>query len=36
LFSAEPEPGRTIGFGDHMGAPAWQDVPANIAACCAG
>jgi len=27
LFLAEPEPGRTIGFGDHMGAPAWQDVP---------
>jgi len=27
LFLAEREPGRTIGFGDHMGAPAWQDVP---------
>ena len=27
LFLAEPEAGRTIGFGDHLGAPAWQDVP---------
>ncbi len=27
LFLAEPEAGRTIGFGDHMGTPAWQDVP---------
>ncbi len=27
LFLAEAEPGRTIGFGDHLGAPAWQDVP---------
>ena len=27
LFLAEPEPGRTVGFGDHLGAPAWQEVP---------
>jgi len=27
LFLAEPEAGRTIGFGDHLGAPCWQDVP---------
>jgi benzoyl-CoA 2,3-dioxygenase component B len=27
LFLAESEPGRTIGFGDHLGAPAWPDVP---------
>jgi len=27
LFLAEPDADRTIGFGDHMGAPAWQDVP---------
>src|SRR5262244_1842322 len=27
IFLAEPEAGRTIGFGDHMGAPAWQEVP---------
>jgi len=27
IFLAEPEPGRLIGFGDHKGSPAWQDVP---------
>jgi benzoyl-CoA 2,3-dioxygenase component B len=27
IFLAEPEPGRTIAFGDHKGEPAWQDVP---------
>ena len=27
IFLAEPEPGRTIGFGAHRGQPAWQDVP---------
>jgi len=27
IFLAEPEPGRTIGFGDHQGQPAWQEVP---------
>src|SRR5437867_385261 len=27
IFLAEPEPGRLIGFGDHKGKPAWQDVP---------
>ena len=27
LFLAEAEPGRSIGFGDHLGAPAWPDVP---------
>ncbi len=27
IFLAEPEPGRTINFGDHKGAPAWQEVP---------
>jgi benzoyl-CoA 2,3-dioxygenase component B len=27
IFLAEPEPGRTIGFGDDMGKPAWQQVP---------
>ena len=27
IFLAEPEPGRTIGFGDHKGAPVWQEVP---------
>ncbi|MGH6967475.1 MAG: benzoyl-CoA 2,3-epoxidase subunit BoxB [Stellaceae bacterium] len=27
IFLAEPEPDRTIGFGDVMGASAWQKVP---------
>ena len=27
IFLAEPEPGRAINFGDHKGAPAWQEVP---------
>jgi len=27
IFLAEPEPARRIGFGDHLGAPAWQEVP---------
>jgi benzoyl-CoA 2,3-dioxygenase component B len=27
IFLADPEPGRTIGFGDEMGKPVWQDVP---------
>src|SRR5207247_1732105 len=27
IFLAEPEPNRTIAFGDHKGEPAWQDVP---------
>ena len=27
IFLAEPEADRTIGFGDVMGAPAWQQVP---------
>jgi benzoyl-CoA 2,3-dioxygenase component B len=27
IFLAEPEPSRTIAFGDHKGEPAWQEVP---------
>lgn len=27
IFLAEPEPDRTIGFGDRMGDPVWQEVP---------
>jgi benzoyl-CoA 2,3-dioxygenase component B len=27
IFLAEPEPDRAIAFGEHMGKPAWQDVP---------
>jgi benzoyl-CoA 2,3-dioxygenase component B len=27
IFLAEPEPARTIGFGDEFGKPVWQQVP---------
>ena len=27
IFLAEPEPNRTIAFGDHKGEPAWSEVP---------
>jgi benzoyl-CoA 2,3-dioxygenase component B len=27
IFLAEPEPGRTIGFGDHLGEPVWNEIP---------
>ncbi len=27
IFLADAEPDRTIGFGDHMGQPVWQEVP---------
>ena len=27
IFLAEPEANRVINFGDHMGQPAWQEVP---------
>ncbi len=27
IFLADPEPDRTIGFGDHRDEPAWQQVP---------
>jgi len=27
IFLAEPDPDRRIAFGDHVGEPAWQDVP---------
>ncbi|HXS29599.1 MAG TPA: hypothetical protein VN755_02100, partial [Steroidobacteraceae bacterium] len=27
IFLADREPGRKIGFGDHMGQDVWQDVP---------
>jgi len=29
IFLADKVPDRTIGFGDHMGQPAWQQVPAE-------
>ena len=25
IFLAEPEPDRTVAFGDHLGEPAWQN-----------
>ena len=27
IFLAEPEAGRVVNFGDHLGQPAWQEVP---------
>ena len=27
IFLAEPDPDRQIAFGDHLGEPAWQDIP---------
>jgi benzoyl-CoA 2,3-dioxygenase component B len=30
IFLEPPEAGRTIGFGDHAGAPAWQEVPGEL------
>jgi benzoyl-CoA 2,3-dioxygenase component B len=27
IFLAEPDPNRTIPFGDNMGQPAWQEIP---------
>ena len=27
IFLADPEPGRRIGFGDHLGEPVWTEVP---------
>jgi benzoyl-CoA 2,3-dioxygenase component B len=27
IFLAAPEPDRRVGFGEHKGEPAWQDVP---------
>ena len=27
IFLAEPEVGRVVNFGDHLGQPAWQEVP---------
>ncbi len=30
IFLQPPDPGRTIGFGDFMGQPAWQDIPGEF------
>ena len=32
IFLADPVPGRRIGFGDHKGDPAWQEVPGEYRA----
>jgi benzoyl-CoA 2,3-dioxygenase component B len=32
IFLAEPEPDRTIAFGDHRGEAAWQEVPGEYRA----
>ncbi|GAC1532004.1 MAG: benzoyl-CoA 2,3-epoxidase subunit BoxB [Acidimicrobiales bacterium] len=32
IFLAEPQPDRRIAFGDHLGQPAWQDVPGEYRA----
>ena len=36
ILLAPMQEGRTIPFGRHLGEPAWQEVPANTAPCCAG
>jgi benzoyl-CoA 2,3-epoxidase subunit B len=30
IFLADPIPNKTIGFGDNMGKPAWQEVPGEF------
>src|SRR5881628_1208545 len=30
IFLADPVPGRTIGFGDFLGRPVWQEVPGEF------
>jgi len=32
IFLAEAKPDRRVGFGDHMGEPAWQEVPGEYRA----
>ena len=32
IFLADPEPGRTIAFGDNLGQPVWQEVPGELRA----
>ena len=32
IFLADPEPERTVGFGDHLGEPVWQEVPGELRA----
>jgi benzoyl-CoA 2,3-epoxidase subunit B len=30
IFLQPPEPERKVGFGDHLGEPAWQEVPGEL------
>jgi benzoyl-CoA 2,3-dioxygenase component B len=30
IFLADPEPDRTIGFGDRKGQPVWQEIPGEL------
>jgi len=30
IFLADPVPGRTVGFGERIGEPVWQDVPGEL------
>jgi benzoyl-CoA 2,3-epoxidase subunit B len=32
IFLAEPQPERTVGFGDRRGQPVWQEVPGELRA----
>jgi benzoyl-CoA 2,3-dioxygenase component B len=32
IFLADPEPGRTVGFGDRIGEPVWSEVPGEFRA----
>ena len=32
IFLADPEPDRTVAFGDHLGDPVWQEVPGEYRA----
>ena len=32
IFLADPEPDRTVGFGDRFGEPVWQEVPGEMRA----
>jgi benzoyl-CoA 2,3-dioxygenase component B len=34
IFLAQPQPDRTIPCGEHLGEPAWQDVPGEHRAPC--
>jgi benzoyl-CoA 2,3-dioxygenase component B len=35
VLLAPQDENRKVNFGEHMGEPAWQEVPASTAPCCA-